>query len=313
MPPKSQEITPLQSRTIQMAGFALRAVDVLCLGVFLIYDLLIVLFRDRIPGSGPLLVRNTGGGLVYIAALAALRHLRNRPLRWFIRTASVQLLFAQIYIVALPMQLIFVRSWQDPGVLRLEARLFGVQPTVWLERFVSPPLTEWMMFAYVFYIVIYPALSALLFFGRGESANEDFLFHLAAVNFLCFFLFFVFPIAGPLYFKPEAYTVPLRGGVFTAAGEYIRTHIHKIGGNLPSPHCAVATVMWLMARKHVRWAFYALAPVILTLYFSTFYLRFHYVSDSVTGILAGGLVILSGPALIRRWNAAVEGRPGGRA
>jgi membrane-associated phospholipid phosphatase len=301
-------IASLYGRTIRLFGVEVQAVDALCLGAILLFDLLIVLFRTRLQGWAPLLLKNTLVGAVYIVATAVCGRLRFRFLRSIIRTATVQLTFGHLFLASLPMQLIFVPRWQDPALLRFEQGIFGVQPTIWLERFVSPPLTEWMMFAYVFYLVIYPGLSALIFFRRGEPAMEDYLFNLAAVNFVCCLFFFFFPVAGPLYFRPEAYTVPLRGGFFAACGEYIRANIHKIGGNLPSPHCAVATVMWLMARRYVRWSFYALAPVILSLYVSTVYLRFHYVTDSVTGILTGAFVIWAAPAMLRFWNAAIEGR-----
>ena len=65
------------------------------------------------------------------------------------------------------MQLIVVRSRQDSVVLRLESAVFGVQPTVWSQRFVTPPLTEWMMFAYVICVVSYRGLAALFDSGAG--------------------------------------------------------------------------------------------------------------------------------------------------
>lgn len=301
-------ISSLYGRTIRLLGVEARAVDVLILGAVLLFDLLIVVFHSRIPAAGAVFIKNTLTGAVFFAATAVYRRVKSAPVRWLIRTASVQLACGQLFLISLPMQLILVRSWQDPALLRFEQAVFGVQPTIWLERFVTPPLTEWMMFAYVIYLVIYPGLSALIFARRGEPAMEDYLFNLAVVNLTCFFLFFVFPIAGPLYFQPEAYTVPLRGGLFASIGEHIRANIHEIGGNFPSPHCAVATVMWGLAYRYVRPAFFALAPVILSLYVSTFFLRFHYVSDSAAGILAGAFAILAAPDLLNAWNAAIERR-----
>jgi membrane-associated phospholipid phosphatase len=247
-------------------------------------------------------------GAAFFAATAVYRLVKIVPVRWLIRTASVQLLLAQLYLMSGPMQLILVRNWQDPGLLRFEQGVFGLQPTIWLERFVTPALTEWMMFAYVFYLVIYPGLGALILARRGEAALEDYLFNLALVNLSCFLFFFVFPVAGPLYHMPEAYSVPLRGGLFAAIGEYIRANIHTIGGNLPSPHCAVATVMWAFSYRYVRPAFFALAPVIVSLYVSTFFLRFHYLTDSLTGILTGALVLFAAPRAMRAWNTAIERR-----
>ncbi len=309
MKPREAPVEDFPGRSVRFLGIDLRAVDVLILGSVAVFDLLILVFNGRVPDAGSVFLKTTAIGLVYGAATALHGRVKSGGLRWLIRTASIQIACAEMFLVSLPMQLILVRSWQDPVLLRFEQALFGVQPTVWLERFVSPPLTEWMMFAYVAYLVIYPGLSALIFVKRGEAAMEDYLFNLALVNLACFFLFFVFPIAGPLYFQPEAYRVPLRGGIFAAIGEYIRKNVHEIGGNLPSPHCAVATVMWAFAHRYVRPAFFVLAPVILSLYVSTFFLRFHYVSDSAAGILTGAFVILAAPGLMRAWNS-LPGRRG---
>jgi hypothetical protein len=298
-------IAGLYGRRLFVLRAGLQATDAVILGAILLFGLLILIFRARVPDPGGLLLRTGIWGAAYVGSVYLHPLLKNRVLRFFFRTGAVQLLCAQLFLIAQRMQLIIVHRWQDPAVLKLEAAVFGIQPTVWLQKFISPPLTEWMMFAYVIYLVIYPGLGALIYFRRGERPLEDYLFTLAVTNVVCFLGFLVFPIAGPLYHMRDAYTVPLQGGFFTACGEYIRKNLHEIGGNLPSPHCAIATVMWMMARRYVRPAFYALTPVILSLYVSTFILRYHYLTDSIVGILTGGLVILSSPALVKAWNAAV--------
>jgi hypothetical protein len=301
-----ERIAGLYGRRLFVLRAGLQAADAVILGAILLFGLLILIFRSRVPDPGGLLLRIGVWGAAYAGSVYLFPLLKNRVLKFFLRTGAVQLLCAQLFLIAQRMQLIIVHRWQDPAVLKLEAAVFGVQPTVWLQKFISPPLTEWMMFAYVIYLVIYPGLGALIYFRRGERPLEDYLFTLAVTNVVCFLGFLVFPIAGPLYHMRDAYSVPLKGGFFTACGEYIRKNLHEIGGNLPSPHCAIATVMWMMACRYVRSAFYALTPVILSLYVSTFILRYHYLTDSIVGILAGGLVILSSPALVKAWNAAVR-------
>jgi membrane-associated phospholipid phosphatase len=189
----------------------------------------------------------------------------------------------------------------------MEHTVFGVQPTLWLQRFVSPGLTEWMMFCYVMYVFIYPALGLLIYLRWGEKPLEDYLLALTLANLTCYFCFPIYPVAGPMYFMPEKFTVPLKGWMFTAIGEFIRSDFHLAGGNLPSPHCAIGTVMWVMAYRYRRLQFWLWAPVIICLYLSTVYGRYHYVTDSVIGIVTGILVILLAPFLVRGWNRLVRG------
>jgi membrane-associated phospholipid phosphatase len=98
------------------------------------------------------------------------------------------------------------------------------------------------------------------------------------------------------------YNVPLQGYFFTYLGEFVRTKLQFVGGSVPSPHCAAATIMWAMAFRYHRPTFYWLAPIMISLYISTFYGRYHYVTDAVTGIAVAVLALLLAPALVKIWN-----------
>ncbi len=296
-----------------MLGLPLRITDAAILGGLAFFLLLAAVFSGRLEKPLSFIGQGLIAGCLYIGSILWLTRLRSRFLRFLLRTAPVQFMFLQEYFMARDLQLIFF-SWNDRLVLAWEKALFGVQPLVWIQRFSSPWLTEWMMFVYIVYIVIYPVLGAVIFFRRGEQANEDYLFHLGAANLLCGLGFILFPVAGPLRFEEarSLLTGGFEGGLFTELSDLVRSTVHAPGGTIPSPHCAVATVMWLMAWRYARREFYFLAPVILSLYISTVYGWFHYVSDSIIGILTGLLVLAVGPALVRGWDGFAEGREGRR-
>ncbi|RPJ00837.1 MAG: phosphatase PAP2 family protein [Candidatus Aminicenantes bacterium] len=296
----------MKSRRWVVAGLEIGLTDVVTLGGLVLFTVMAAVFHRRIPH--PLTV--VGIGLLfivlYMASLAAMARLRRPWPRFVLRTAAVQLTFLQVYRAANEIQLVFL-PWQDDRVLAWEQALFGFQPVVAVQKFYTIPLSEWMFFVYVFYIVIYPVLGAVIFFRRGEEANEDYLFQLSLVNLACGLGFILFPVASPMHWEKvrALLTEPLTAGVFGVIAEWIRANIHQAGGSIPSPHCAVATVMWFMALKYTRRGFHLLAPIILSLYASTVYGRFHYLSDTIAGIATGIIVILAAPAIRRAW----EGRP----
>jgi membrane-associated phospholipid phosphatase len=306
--PRGAEIASLYGRRIRVLGASLEAVDALVLGALFVQAALLLGFGRWVDRPFEAAAKNCGLAALYFGAAWLAPRVRPGIAYFFLRMGSVLLMFGFLYEAHHPLQLILHGGWWDRAVLGAEQAVLGGQPTLWLEPFVSPALTEWMMFAYVIYLVIYPSVAGLIYFKRGPRALEDYLFTLGFANLACDLGFILFPVAGPLFFMPEAYTVPLQGGLFTALGEYIRTHAHLAGGSIPSPHCAIATVMWLMSWRYVRPAFYALAPVILSLYAATVYCRYHYVSDSIAGIALGLLVILTAPALARRWGHFAAGR-----
>jgi membrane-associated phospholipid phosphatase len=60
--------------------------------------------------------------------------------------------------------------------------------------------------------------------------------------------------------------------------------------------------MWIMAYRYHRPSFWVLSPIIVSLYVSTFYCRFHYVTDAVVGVLVAFLALAVVPFLIKMWD-----------
>jgi len=295
----------MANRRMRLAGLEFRLTDIITLGGLLLLTFLSIVFSGTIARPAKVIGTELLFVTLYLASIAVLPRLRQPWLRFLVRTATVQLTFLQVYSAAIELQhLLF--TWQDDVVLAWEQAILGFQPLVAIQKLYSPALNEWMFFVYVFYVVIYPALGAIIFFKHGEEANEDYLLQLGLVNFVCGLGFVLFPVASPMNWPKvrPLLTEPLTAGFFGSVAEWIRANIHQPGGSIPSPHCAVATVMWFMSRKYTRHGFYWLAPIMISLYISTVYGRFHYVSDSIIGIAAGILVILVAPAIERAWNGA---------
>jgi membrane-associated phospholipid phosphatase len=289
-------------KNYRVLGLEIRFVDALLLAAILVFSIMAAAFRGRVDGWLHLLVMNAVIAAAYVLLAWLSGKARSRVVFFLLRAGAVQLLFVHLFDVARKFQLVLWHQWNDPAILSLEHAIFGFQPTVWLQQFVNPALTEWMMFAYVIYVPIYPVLGAIIYFRYGREHLEDYLLTLALTNLACDLGFILYPVAGPLHVIREQFTVPLRGGWFTAVAESIRRNIHAIGGTIPSPHCAIATVMWVMAWRYQRWLSYVLAPIIVTLYASTVYGRFHYISDTVIGIATALAVLWLVPHMVRGWN-----------
>lgn len=293
---------------ILLGHVGLMATDAVILATLGLFSVLALAFRGSVEGGSLLVAKNIGVSLAVLLSAALTWRIRSPVVRLLLRTATITLSFAYLFEAVAGLQLILHGRFLDDVVLSFEERLFGVQPTVWLERFIRPALTEWLMFCYVVYVPLYPVLCAILWVRSGEAAVEEYFFILGLAMVLCDVGFILFPVAGPLYWIPGRYRVPLEGGVFTWAGELIRSRAHFAGGSIPSPHAAAATVMWAMAWKHYRPSFWVLAPVILSLYVSTFYGRYHYVTDAALGIATAGLAVLAAPPLLRGWDWLAHSR-----
>jgi membrane-associated phospholipid phosphatase len=291
----------MTNRRLAIGKLQLRATDALILSTLIFFSLLATIFFYRVEEWWLLVLKNLAVAVAYLLFNHFSDRIEKKFWKFFFRMSSIVLAYAYLFGAVDKLQLIIHGQWMDDYVLDFEQYIFGVQPTLWLEDYISKPLTEWMMFAYVIYVPMYPVLCGIIYYLRGELATEDYFFTLGLTNILCDLGFILFPVAGPIPHIGSLYTVPLDGYVWTWLGELIRHYAHYVGGTIPSPHCAAATIMWLMAYRYYRPSFWVLAPVVVSLYVSTFYGRYHYVTDAVAGILVAFLAIALVPALIRIW------------
>jgi len=302
----------MRDKRLVVGKIALGATDGAVFAGLALITLLTILFQRRVDGWAVLVLKNLAAGGIYLAALYFGGEAAKDTRRFVLRMAGVLFILTYINLAVEKLQLIFYGRWLDESVLKTEQALFGVQPTLWLQQFISRPLTEWMFFSYVIYLVLYPALSVIIFFRKGERAVEDFFFTLGLTNVIGNLGFLVYPVAGPMAYMGDKYTVPLDGYIWTSIGEYLRSQWQFVGGTIPSLHCANATVIWLMAYRYHRPAFWILTPVILSLYVSTVYCRYHYVTDSVLGVATALVVCAVVPACRNAWDRIVVRQERGR-
>jgi membrane-associated phospholipid phosphatase len=295
----------MTNKRLTIGKFQFGATDGLILATLAFFSLVAMAFCYKVDGWWMLVLKNIAVGIVYILFNRFSEKATQKFLKFFLRVAAVTLTYAYLFGAVDKLQLIIHEQWMDDYVLDFEQWVFGVQPTLWIEDFISKPLTEWMMFSYVIYVPMYPVLCGIIYYLQGELAMEDYFFTLGFTNILCDIGFILFPVASPMYHIKQIYKVPLDGWVWTFLGECKRKYLHFAGGSIPSPHTAAATIMWMMAYRYHRKSFWIMAPIVISLYFSTFYGRYHYVSDAVVGVLVAFLALAMTPLLIKGWERIV--------
>ncbi len=252
---------------------------------------LVLAFPERIPGSRLVISQLTAVGLLFAAGMRLLSRRPPSRSRSLIHLGLVLALFAFLFGIMANLQHVFFEDWLDARLVDAEVTLTGTESTRWLERLIRPALTEWMMFAYVIYLPMLPLVGFLCYEFGGEKAVNAYCWVLALTYIVCYLGFLVAPVAGPLYWQPTVYAVPLEGGFFTRCAEWIRTHQHYAGGNFPSAHCAAGTVMLVTLARHSRVPFFLVGlPIVSSLYIATVYGRFHYIWDGAVGILVALLI-----------------------
>lgn len=197
----------------------------------------------------------------------------------------------------------------DSALAALDYRVLGVNPTVWLERFTWPPLTEVLQLTYSTYYFLPIILGAVLW-KKDELEKFHFFVFIVVLGFYLSYLGYIaVPAIGPRFLSSivEAQTKPLTGVLFFRA---IRETLDSAEGItrdcFPSGHTELTLLVLYYARKFHRRTFWCLLPFGVGIILSTVYLRYHYVVDVVAGALLAVMIVIIAKPLYRVLGASEE-------
>jgi membrane-associated phospholipid phosphatase len=172
---------------------------------------------------------------------------------------------------------------RDDLLIAADRALFGVDVTVWMERFARPWLNDVFYLFYATYYFLALALGLVLWL-RDRPAARRFVFTLMVVYYVSYAGYFAVPALGPRFSQASLYTVSLTG---TPISRFINDSINSLEKTkfdvFPSGHTMVAVAVLLVAWKRARDVFWWLLPIAVGLIVSTVYCRFHYVVDLIAG------------------------------
>ena len=182
--------------------------------------------------------------------------------------------------------------------------IFGIQPCVWAERFITPARTELMQFLYLNFFWIAPSTSLILLLQRRWRE-----FRAATVGVLtCFFigyaLYVAFPAAPPRLVLAREFTKNLRGypvGFSNLSAQAFSLLPVDSRAAFPSLHTAASLAALIYAWRFVRRWFFVLLPFVVGLWASTIYLRHHYFVDLVAGWLLAPAAVWVAPRIDAWW------------
>jgi membrane-associated phospholipid phosphatase len=171
-------------------------------------------------------------------------------------------------------------------LIALDREIFGVQPCVWAERFITPARTEAMSFLYMNFLWIAPSVSLVLLARRRWTEFRAATLGVVVCFYMGYLLYLVFPAAPPrlvlVYeFKKNLMGYPGLLSTFSARAFELLPLDSRAA--FPSLHAAVSLLALVYAWRFVRPLFYLLLPFVLGLWASTIYLRHHYFVDLLAG------------------------------
>jgi membrane-associated phospholipid phosphatase len=192
----------------------------------------------------------------------------------------------------------------DPRLIQIDFSIFGVQPTLWMEQWIVPWLTDILSLAYLSYYFL-PVVLIVVLYLKGRTPELDrSVFVLAFGYYVSFIGYILFPAVGPRYAITHLYSIPLEGSFIT---DFVRDTLNALEHNkrdcMPSGHTQIVLIVLYLAHRYEKFLFYLFLPIVCALILSTIYLRYHYVVDLLAGMALAILCMVFGPLLHGWWNA----------
>jgi membrane-associated phospholipid phosphatase len=197
----------------------------------------------------------------------------------------------------------------DARLIAVDLAIFGVHPTLWMERLIHPLLTGVLQSAYISYYFIPVSLGVVLI-ARGRFGEfEEVLFGILLCFYLSYIGYLLVPAIGPRFTLSHLQTVELQMSPFIATIQDALNALEKNKTDaFPSGHTAVSLMALYYAwKEREKRLFTVLVPLVTGLIISTVYLRYHYVIDVIAGIALTGLTIALAPG-VRRLLSTQVGR-----
>jgi membrane-associated phospholipid phosphatase len=189
-------------------------------------------------------------------------------------------------------------GWFDRRLVAFDYALTGVHPSVWLARFASPALNDFMQFAYMTYFLNLVVLPVILYARRERLAFWTVMVSTAIANYSIYVIAILLPIESPYYSLASLQTKTLAGGYCTALIGLIERFGRVHGAAFPSAHVAGSTVAVLAAWRYRRWLLWVCLPFFVCMCVATVYGRYHYVADVLAGLLVGTSGFFAGSGLM---------------
>lgn len=178
----------------------------------------------------------------------------------------------------------------DSQLYRLDLALFGFEPAVVMDRFVSLYTTEWFAFFYYGYFFVL-ALHVLpfLFLSRKMKLFAEFGIGMLTVYCVAHSVYMLVPGYGPFRYLSGHFQHPLIAGFWM---DRVLEAVNNAGAQkdiFPSLHTAGPLFILLFSFRHrdkfpFKYTWPVTGFVVVNIMLATMFLRWHYLIDIVAGI-----------------------------
>jgi membrane-associated phospholipid phosphatase len=252
-----------------------------------------------------------GVALVFLAGVFAYRRYEARvgsdSVPYFARLAYHLLPLVGvlcIYFNLRPILPIINGASYDAALYRLDLAVFGLEPTVAIERLTTFRVVEWFAFFYYsYFVVIASYVFVMIFTCPSDERLASFATGVLIIVGVGHYVYTLVPGVGPYAYLAHEYRAPLQGGPFYYMVLDTVSRAGAMRDIFPSLHTALPTFLSLYAWKHYPRVALPTTFVTANIILATVVLRWHYAVDVLAGLLLAVSAFILAPRLVDAYQA----------
>ena len=298
----------------------LKAYDFIVIAFYALLILLNLIFNQKIANWSLFIIFNLFV-IIFVFVLAytaeTFRYKTLRLIHYLYLIPLVLITFKEIYFM---LRILRPKDY-DQLLINIDRWMFGGDPTVFLNQYSHPLLTEILQIIYgSFYFL--PIILGVALLRKRKFKEADFaIFTVIYGFFLSYIGYFALPAIGPRFtlhnFHNENFELP--GLFLTNFLRAVTNTVESIPPGTPNPeqlvqrdvfpsgHTMITLVVIYLSIKLKSRSRFFLVPVGSMLIFATVYLRYHYVIDLIGGFIFMLICVYSSP-IIFNWWSRITGR-----
>ncbi len=229
------------------------------------------------------------GLLIFQIIIIKLRKKSHKP-KWI---KLLLLFYPVIYLVLIFDSLHLTLPYMNPNIYdaelaNIDFQILGVNPTVAVESIINPYLTELMYILYFFYFPMPLLILGYLYKKKMFRALDKSILFLFLTYYGSYLIYYLVPALGPRFYEPisSLQQVNLDGLWLT---DIIRDTINSLEHNkfdaFPSLHTAISLTTFIIIAQYRKNWLPVFIPIVLGIFISLIYCRYHYFIDIVAGVL----------------------------
>ena len=194
-------------------------------------------------------------------------------------------------------------------------RVFGFEPSVLMDRWVTPATTEWFAFFYfLYFLILCIHVLPMVYYQRGTELLGRFATGVLIIFMTAHLVYMIVPGYGPYWFLKDTFVHELQGGTFW---HLVRETVDAGGAQkdiFPSLHTAAPTFFAIFSYRHrnafpFKYTWPVMAFVATQIIVATMFLRWHYLVDIFAGLTLAAAASFIGHR-VSNWERAKRDRLG---